>query len=400
MVYKCFKCNKEFSQKSNYDYHINRKKPCDLNKSNNINNTLTNKKLSLSYPSVIPNLSLSYHNNKNDFNNNKNITNTTNNNTETNNIDNNKYNCIYCNNSFTAKSNLSRHIKYYCKLKQSNNIKNNISKPINNDDSIHKLLEQQQQTIAELKEEIIELKQTNTQLCKVSKGKKTSNTSTKTNTSNTSNDYNTYNTSNMTNNGTINNSTNLTNNIIINGPVSFGDEDISRIKQIDILGALRTIADCFTNFVKVINLNEEHPEFQSILFNNLQNNIGTIIENNKPVIKTKMEIVEEIINTRLPDLEDIAEKYYEEKLLTKKEYTAIKELISFLKNAYIETEDVDGNIVKGDKTMVKKLKALHKKIIHMFYDERVMVSKNIKRPVMEPIVEPLLKITNEKIMNV
>ncbi len=28
-----------------------------------------------------------------------------------------------------------------------------------------------------------------------------------------------------------------------------------------------------------------------------------------------MEIVEEIINTRLPDLEDIAEKYYEEKLL-------------------------------------------------------------------------------------
>ncbi len=36
----------------------------------------------------------------------------------------------------------------------------------------------------------------------------------------------------------------------------------------------------------------------------------------------------------------------------------------------------------------------------MFYDERAMVSKNIKRPVMEPIVEPLLKITNEKIMNV
>ncbi len=75
-----------------------------------------------------------------------------------------------------------------------NNTKNNISETINNDDSIHKLLEQQQQTIAELKEEIIELKQSNTQLCKVSKGKKTSNTINKTNTSNTSNDNNTYNT--------------------------------------------------------------------------------------------------------------------------------------------------------------------------------------------------------------
>lgn len=87
-------------------------------------------------------------------------------------------------------------------------------------------------------------------------------------------------------------------------------------------------------------------------------------------------------------------------MLTKKEYTAIKELITFLKNAYIETEDVDGNIVKGDKIMVKKLKSLHKKIIHMFYDNRSMVSKNIKRPIIEPIIEPLLNITNKKIINV
>jgi hypothetical protein len=32
MKYKCLKCNKEFSQKSNYDAHNNRKIPCvDLN---------------------------------------------------------------------------------------------------------------------------------------------------------------------------------------------------------------------------------------------------------------------------------------------------------------------------------------------------------------------------------
>lgn len=33
----------------------------------------------------------------------------------------------------------------------------------------------------------------------------------------------------------------------------------------------------------------------------------------------------------------------------------------------------------------------------MFYDNRVMVGKNMKRLVMEPVVEPLLKMTEDKI---
>ena len=50
--------------------------------------------------------------------------------------------------------------------------------------------------------------------------------------------------------------------------------------------------------------------------------------------------------------------------------------------------------------MVKKLKGLHKKITHMFYDNREMVNKNMKqkRLAIEPIVEPLLKITKEKLV--
>ena len=37
MLYKCIKCNKEFKQKSNYNYHINRKNPCK-----SINNIVSN----------------------------------------------------------------------------------------------------------------------------------------------------------------------------------------------------------------------------------------------------------------------------------------------------------------------------------------------------------------------
>ena len=59
-------------------------------------------------------------------------------------------------------------------------------------------------------------------------------------------------------------------------------------------------------------------ENQNIFINNMQNDIGTIVEDNKLVIKRKKEIVEEVISTRLPNLEFISEKYYVEKLLIKR----------------------------------------------------------------------------------
>jgi len=62
------------------------------------------------------------------------------------------------------------------------------------------------------------------------------------------------------------------------------------------------------------------------------------------------------------------------------------------KSARIITEDVEGNIVKADKDTIKKLKAIHKDIIRLFYNNRSIVGKNMKRLLVEPIIDPLMKI--------
>ena len=61
-------------------------------------------------------------------------------------------------------------------------------------------------------------------------------------------------------------------------------------------------------------------------------------------------------------------KFSEKNLLTPIEIHTLKETINFLRNAYLETEDVDGNIVKADKDMARKLKDFYDKLKLMIYN--------------------------------
>jgi len=82
VLYKCNRCNKEFNRKSNYNYHINRKKPCKK-----VNQKQKSKLIKTNHT----------------------------------------YKCFNCNKIYSTKSNLNRHIKQYCKELQEiteNNHKN------------------------------------------------------------------------------------------------------------------------------------------------------------------------------------------------------------------------------------------------------------------------------------
>ena len=303
--------------------------------------------------------------------------------------------CNYCNKEFSRKDVLNRHIKSYCKNKKILDETTN---------AVKILLEQHKQIINELTElkeinnELIdknnnlsnkhnelviknnELLQLST-LCQVRKGKnkniKTNNNSHNINVANTAN----INAHTITNDNSIDNKidNSITNNYIINKTINFGSEDLSKLSESEILGVLKTLSNVFPSFVKTVHANEKYPEFSNLKIVNKRSNYGFMMEEGKFVTKTFAQITDELINTRLPELEQYARDYRDQKKINLREYNVIKKTLDFLKNTYIETEDIDGNIVKGDKNDVKKLKNELGNVINAMYDNRETILSNIDK---------------------
>jgi hypothetical protein len=324
MKYKCALCQKEFSQKSNYDAHIKRKYKCNVNMI--INNDLIN--LTQNNSNITQNNSNITQNNLNNVNNIGDKTNE-------------KLLCKFCNKKYSRVDNLNRHINDFCKEKikyeQNNVLKENYNKL--------------QDEINLLKNDYHELKE----LYQVSKSK------------NSNKNYNTINAVINTNNNTI------TNNLLLN----FGSEDITKISEDDIFNTINTINDVFPSFIKLIHANKNLPECSNLKVPNMRSKYGFMLENGKFVSKSFQEIIDELKEIRLPELIDYVTMFYEQGKISKSRYDFIINTLNFIKNKYITTEDVDGNIIRGEKNDVKLLKEHYDKIIRVIYDNMDTINFNI-----------------------
>jgi hypothetical protein len=375
MKYKCVLCNKEFKQKGHYDYHINRKYKC--RSSYDTNNLITqNSSIFTPNSSVFPPNSSVFPPNSSVFppNSSKNKTNLSDLPLDVNNdINNSLFCCQFCNKSFSRKDNLVRHENDRCKEKKDKYI---IKELIKQNEEI-KLQNQ------EMKQQINNLSEVINDMAKVSKGKKTSsiNNQMLTNSNNLTNNStnNLTNSNNQTLTNNLTNSNNLTNTQTNNFIFNFGEEDIKKIPDKNKLDALKCLSNSIYKFIELVNLNEDYPENQTVLFNNIRSDIGHIVKNKQLIAKNQNAIIEDLINFRVEEMEELADIYKEENKLTKTEYNDLKELITFLQTSYLETEDVDGNVIKGDKDTTKKLKKIHKTIKELLYNNRLMVGQNIKK---------------------
>jgi hypothetical protein len=260
---------------------------------------------------------------------------------------NTSYKCEFCIKTYTRSDNFKRHQQQFCKAKKINESNINLSEQ-------NKIILEENNLLKEKLNKFEKLIKTNSQ--------KKINNITKNNTTNTNN--------------IIQNQQN--NNINIK-MVSFGDEDINKLTEEEILSILTSKSKVFVNFIKAVHLNERLPEYSNILVNNLRSDYCSVIDDNKLVIKNKDKMLTELIEMRFSDLKDLVNQYKTNKKLPKKDLDFLASILEFLKTINLEDEDVDGNIIRPVRSLLKNIKELYKELTYIFYDNRELVNKNINK---------------------
>ena len=322
MKYQCHKCLKEFSQKSNFEYHMRRIRPCvktDFSNNNQVNDDnvdllrippkseefLQNRRVSEEQIKCSTNSDILL--------------------------------CQHCKKIFSRKDNLKRHIdESRCKKSKIINLSSE-------DDKYNILFNEHLKTKEELnkiKNIIIPLKHF------------------KKNGSNFSQSI--INTNNTQNNITINN-------YIVN----HGFEDVNKLTSDENKDIINSNSEAIYNIVKQIHYNPRLPEYNNIYINNLRSNSVYVMVDGKFVVEDKKTIIADMISRMAQHIEYISNQA---KPISKKQRELLFDNFNWLKHFDFTDEDVDGNIIKSDKDLIEKYKKIYNKYELLLYNNRHMIT--------------------------
>lgn len=325
--YKCQQCQKTFNKKSNYNNHLNRKIPCEkLNISIEVHQNspiFTEKKLK---KSLI-------------FND---INNLTDEDHDTNNVNNDDsydgFRCKICEQTFTVKRSLDRHLNYRCKGNTNNNLLTNDS--INKDETYKILLK-----------EINKLKKENKEIKKQFNISKSNDASTIKNIDNNIEQQNIIDKQQI--NNTVNNNQSV--NITI---VPYGKEDLSYITDAQMKEILNKGFKAVEHLVHTIHFNKEHPENHNICIRNIKDTYVVSYNGQGWVIADRDDMIQDMYDDRSGFLVEQYKKLKGELdgITTKKFERYINEM----------DEDKVANLIKkelklslyNNRSMIKKIKLL------------------------------------------
>ena len=209
--------------------------------------------------------------------------------------------CENCGKKFTSNKGKKQHLEKSC-LHGKKNIK-----------TVKEILIEQQEEINKLKE-IIEKKQIKR---KPGRPKKVIETNT--------NNINNNNTNILGNNNTNIGKQEINNKVIIN----FGHEDIGTLTMKEKEKILNKAWLSIVELIKVLHCNEKRPESRNISITNLRSNDIYVYENGKFRTKNKDETINDLIQVRAGDIQELMEDYEGElKEKTKKAIINLLELIN------------------------------------------------------------------------
>ena len=302
VLYKCNRCHKIFKQKSQHDYHTNRKNPCkrkivdDLQfLPNNTNNPpILHLDLHLIPPKITENIHID--------------------NLEPNSSD---HVCNYCKKTFSRSDSLNRHLEKSCKIKKQQ---------INQKEELFQKLLQE---FGELKKQNIEIKEQNIKLLNEVKAIKINTT--------TNIDNSTI--------STINNikQMNQLNNINIK-VVAFRKEDLSHINDDIYAKILNKGFKSVQNFVEYIHFDRNKPENNNVYISNMRDKHVLIYDGENWKLKEKDEILQQLVDDKTEILSD---KFDE--MVNRLDEPTIKKFKRFL-----DQKD-DDNIIAGIKNDLRLL---------------------------------------------
>jgi hypothetical protein len=383
--YYCSICNFTTNLKNNYQRHIKTKKHMknDIESGVNYddqtqNETISNTNTKLSNT----NTKLSNTNHQNDQKISNTNTKLSNTNTKLSNTDvtlgnihetqsnNNKicntlnYICKYCNKEFSKNQSYYRHMKHYCKKKQSNN---KVNKLVNNNEtqktSSRTSIEDNNNDISiinlTLKEPITsnDKNEPNKEIIpSIIEGDMTNNshshnTTNNTNNTNTSQSHNTANATDNSNNKTIDNSNNKTiNTIVIN---HFGGETTEHITNDFKYKMLKNPYDMIPKLVSKIHFSDEAPKNKNIELVNKRDEYIKIHAKDGWTYKEKDDVLFDLVDSKYYFIDN----FYED-MITEHAEEFRKNMTEYEENTYLKFQEkfdaVQGN--KPENEFLNKLK--------------------------------------------
>ncbi len=374
MEYICPNCNKKFCQKSNLDRHINKKIQCVLISTENNDYQMDSQKLIKAHKSsqMLTKKKLTSQDNliMMEFE-----------------SEPNELSCRYCLKKFSKNSNLTRHLRDYCKVKkQQDEEKEDIFKRLllqetllkEKDAQIYKLISQNDVLI----NKISVLEEKVDQISNIKTKKTINNTTNITNSNNTTN--NTLNTSNTSN-------TSNTNNGIIVQLVNYGKENLD---QIDIKHFINNVVKnnkvCGVKIpeeiLKLIHFNPAYPELNNIYISDINREKCMIYDDGmwKLTSDDKIpEVIERVVSFSYDRENELREKYANNKPLIDRLNT-INKYTKFNDNEYLEGLKEQQSDEKEDyREEIKRCENFQKKTYNTFkttlYNEGLKIKKNIKK---------------------